>query len=58
MTENVTKKTVRPTQATSPACCDSVLLSTCCAQESKPQCCGAEKAPVVCGCDESMRKTL
>lgn len=34
----------------SPACCDSVLLSSCCEPEAKAACCGPVHQPASCGC--------
>ena len=50
MNTDTRDKTTKTLTSQSPACCDTVVLSTCCGQGSKPDCCGPQVAPVVCGC--------
>ena len=44
-------------KVSTPACCETVLLSTCCGTEHKPDCCGQQEAPSVCGCGGTNHST-
>jgi len=42
----------------SPACCDSVLLSSCCEPKAKTACCGPVHQPASCGCRPTANENI